>query len=272
VGVGLAGLLAGFVAGYGSPAADAAVTAFVLSPHAGPPGTVVQVSGAGCNPGLPGSAQTDFVAVTAAALGVVVKIPVHANGTWSGDFTVPATASSGAAEVAPICVSGALPSLTTIYMPQTFTVTAGPPTTPGTTTPPAGSTTPRTKPSDHPTTVFVPDDPSVVVGVPSTNPQVTSDSAGTDGTSPGAPGSTAGSHATSTAPHAAGNGKRPAAAGSATLEQADLGSYGASADDGGLGWLSWLLLLALVSAAGGATVLIWRARRTRAAATDGETV
>src|SRR5690349_14528601 len=116
-GVGVAALLVGFAVGFAAPVADAAVTAFALSPHAGPPGPVVQVSGAGCNPGLLGSAQTDFVSVTAPSMGVLVRIPTHANGTWSGSFTVPASASAGAAAVSASCVSGGLSSLTTIYTP-----------------------------------------------------------------------------------------------------------------------------------------------------------
>jgi hypothetical protein len=268
-GTGLVAMLAGLAACYAAPAADAALTAFTLAPHSGPPGTVVQASGTGCNPGLVGSAQTDFVSVTAPTLRVVVQIPVHANGTWAGSFTVPANADAGRVAVGAVCVTGGFPTLTTTYSPQTFTVTASPPTTPGTSTTRPGSSTTSTNPPHHPsTTVFVPDHPTVVVGAPSTSPPVTADTAGT---SPGGAGTIAGSHETSTSSRGPGKVKGSAAAGSATLAQADLGSYFGTGGDGGLGWLSWLLLLALLVAAGAATMLIRRARRARRAAIHGET-
>jgi hypothetical protein len=272
-GTGLIALLAGFAACYAPPAADAAITAFALSPHAGPPGTVVHVSGAGCNPGLLGSSQTDFVSVNAPTLRVVLRAPVSANGSWSGSFTVPADGGSGSsAAVAAVCVSSGLQSLTTIYSPQTFTVTAPPATTtPGTSTtrPGTGGTTPGSTPTPG---TLRPDHPSTVVADPSAGPHVTGDTAGTRVTSPGDTGSPAGSHAPSTTGPASGKTKHSASAGAATLQQADLGSYVGSGDESGLGWLSGLLLLALLIAAIGAPSMIWRARRARKAATDGEAV
>jgi len=269
-GTGVVALLAGFAACYAPPAADAAVTAFTLSPHAGPPGTVVHVSGAGCNPGLLGSPQTDFVSVTAPTLRVSVRVPVSANGSWSGAFTVPADGGSGSsATVTAVCVSGGFASLTTIYSPQTFTVTAPPATTtPGTSTTRPGSrgTTPGTTRPGHPGTVFVPDYPSTVVGMPSGNPHVTPDTAGTG---PGDTGSHAESHATSTT-RAPGKTKDAASGGPAALQQVDLGSYVGSGYDSGLGWLGGLLLLSLLIAAIGAALMIWRARRARRAATEGD--
>ena len=44
------------------------MVAFALAPQAGPPGTVVHVSGAGCSPGLLDSSDTDFVSVAAPSL------------------------------------------------------------------------------------------------------------------------------------------------------------------------------------------------------------
>jgi len=265
-GTGVVALLAGFAACYAPPAADAAVTAFTLSPHAGPPGTVVHVSGAGCNPGLLGSPQTDYVSVTAPTLRVSFRVPVSANGSWSGSFTVPADGGSGSsATVTAVCVSGGFASLTTIYSPQTFTVTAPPATTtPGTSTTRPGSrgTTPGTNRPGHPGTVFVPDYPSTVVGVPSGNRHVTP---GTAGTGPGDTGSPAGTHATSTT-GAPGKTKQPASGGPASLQEANLATLMPARNDGSLGWLAALMLLALVVAAAGASLSIWRARRAREAA------
>ena len=273
-GVGVVALLAGIAACYAPSAADATVTSFALSPHAGPPGAVVHVSGAGCNPGLLGSEQTDFVNVTAPSLRVLVRVPVGADGSWSGSFTVPADGIEGAAPVAAACISSGLSSLTTTYTPQTFTVTRPPPTTPGTsTTRPRSSTTHGTNPSNrHPaTTVFVPDHPSVVVGVPSSAPHVTDGTTGPGVTNPADSGTGTGSHAASTSRPGSGAPTHSVSPGSATLQQADLGSYAGSGDGGGLGWLSGLLLLALLIAACGATVLIRRARRAREAAAESET-
>jgi len=67
VGAAVLAVLAGVAACYAPPPAEAAITTFTVSPAAGPPGTVVHVSGAGCNPGLLGSAETDFVSVSAYA-------------------------------------------------------------------------------------------------------------------------------------------------------------------------------------------------------------
>jgi hypothetical protein len=270
-GPGLVALLAGFAACYAPPAADAAITPFALAPQAGPPGTVVHVSGAGCSPGLLDSPKTDFVRVTAPTLGVVLRAPVSASGAWSGSFIVPADGGSGSSAVAAVCVSSGLLSLTTIYSPQTFTVTSPPSTTkpgPSTTRPGSRGTTPASRPTPGSNP---PDHPSTVVGGPSAGPHVTGDTAGTRGTSPGAPSAPAASHAPSTT-RAPVNAKHSASAGPAALPQVDLGSYVGSGYDSGLGWLGGLLLLVLLIAAVGATFLIWRARRARNAAADGETV
>ena len=272
-GTGLIALLAGFAACYAPSAADAAVTTFALSPPAGPPGTVVHVNGAGCSPGLLGSSQTDFVSVNAPTLRVAFRAAVSANGSWSGSFTVPADGGSGSsAAVAAVCVSRGLQSLTTIYSPRTFTVTAPPATTiPGTSTtrPGTGGTTSGSTPAPG---THWPDHPSTVVGGPPAGPHVTGDTAGPRVTSPspGDTGSKANSHATSTTRPASGKTKRSASAGPVALQQVGLGYVG-SGDNSGLGRLGGLLLLALLIAAVGATFLIWRARRARKAAADGET-
>jgi hypothetical protein len=266
-GAGVVALLAGFAACYAPPAADAAVTTFALSPQAGPPGTVVHVSGAGCSPGLLDSADTDFVRVTAPTLGVVLRAAVSASGAWSGSFTVPADGGSGSSAVTAVCVSSGLLSLTTIYSPQTFTVTSPPATTkpgPSTTRPVPGGTTPGSTPTPA---RHRPGHPSTVVGAPSAGPHVTGDTAGTRGTSPAAPGAPAASHAPSTA-RGPGDTKPSASAGPAALPQVDLGSYVGSGYDSELGRLAGLLLLSLLIAAIGATFMIWRARRARRAATE----
>jgi hypothetical protein len=256
-------VLAGLAASYAPPGADAAVTTFALSPRSGPPGTVVHVSGAGCNPGLLGPPGNDFVTVTAPTLRVVVRVPVKdANGSWSGTFAVPAGSRTGTAgPVTASCVSSGLSSLTTTYKPQTFTVTAPPATTSGTsTTRPRSTTTPSTNPADH---------PSTVVGRPPVAPHVTGDT-GTRVSSPGDTGGPAGSNAPSTT-RGPGKPKHSASGGPASLQQVDLGSYVGSVGNDGLGWLSWLLLFALLIGAGGASSLIRRARRARESAAESET-
>ncbi len=138
--------------------AGAAITSFTLSPTSGPPGTVVNISGAGCSPGLTVSSSSDYVAVSGPTKQASMRIPVRANGSWHGSFTVSANATAGTsplgAPVLALCVSDGLPSITTVYTPQTFTITAAPttttprttnPTTPTPTTHRPGSTTPPTR-------------------------------------------------------------------------------------------------------------------------------
>ena len=259
-GMGVVALLAGFAASYAPPAADAAITTFALSPRSGPPGTVVHVSGTGCTPGLLGSPQSDFVEVSAPTFKVTVRLPVSASGAWRGTFTVPPNVALPSTVTA-TCVAGSVPSLTTIYTPRSFMVTSPAATTTPTTKPHTTHSTPTTRPKP-PTegTVVVPGHPSVT-GAPTGNPHAPNDSSGGDGNrsaggSPGAP----------THRHAVGKTAHGATADPATLQQAVLGSLTPSDRDDGLGWLGGLLLVALLIAASGAALLIWRARLAREAA------
>jgi hypothetical protein len=134
--------------------------------------------------------------------------------------------------------------------------------------PGTGGTTPGSIPTPG---THRPDHPSTVVAGPSAGPHVTSDTPGTSVTSPGDTGSKANSHATSTTRPASGKTKQSASGGPASLQEANLGILKPAGDDGSLGWLAALLLLALVIAAAGAPFLIWRARRAReAAVAEGE--
>ena len=151
-------LVAGLgVVGVAEPA-GAAVTTFAMSPAAGSPGTVVHVRGRGCAPGVLGSGNANFVTVTATTLDVAFRAPVAANGRWSGAFTVP-TGAAGSAPVTAACVSSNVLSLTTLYTPQVFRVTA----TPATTRPEPPTTG---EPGLGP--VYLPGDPTTTVGVPTT--------------------------------------------------------------------------------------------------------
>jgi hypothetical protein len=114
-------------------AAGAAVVPFGVSPSSGPPGTVVNISGGGCVPGVMVSASQDYVeVVSTTSPPAALHLAVAADGSWNGAFVIPANASAGPVAVTAICFSGGLPSLTATYLPQMFTVTG--PTSPATTT------------------------------------------------------------------------------------------------------------------------------------------
>jgi hypothetical protein len=263
--LGVVALVASFGVWFSAGAAQAAVTSFVVSPGSGPPGTVVHVSGSGCTPGLIGSKNANFVAVTATTLDVAFEAPVAPSGSWSGTFTVPAGARVGStAPVTAVCWSTGLPSLMTLYTPQSFRVTGASPTTnpPPTTGPGSGTTQP---PGTTPgTIVTIPGDSATVISPPSGDGAI-----GASGTPDGSGGSANAATPGTAAggPAANGGGKRADAAGAATLQQADLGALSAAGTgDGGLGWLGWALLLAVLLAAIGASGLIWRARQARESA------
>ncbi len=268
---GLAALLvaAGWVS---AGAARAAITSFTLSPASGPPATVVIVGSSGCSPGLTVSAASDYVAVTAPTLQVSTRVPVTGYGLWHGSFTVPAGASPAAAVVAALCVSDGLPSLTTLYTPQTFTVTAPPATTLPTTTTTPGTTNPTTPTTKRHSTgsTTPPTDgnpkPGGGGGSGSTVPVfggVPPDSSrGSAGTTPGSENGGSGNGGSGTT--------RPRAvqvdiSRAAQARAADLSVPGLSAarvqGSGGLGWLAWLLLLALVVAAVAAPYWLRRSRQ-----------
>jgi hypothetical protein len=256
--------------------AGAAITSFSLSPTSGPPGTVVNVSGADCKPGLTTSASNDYVAVAAPSMNVSLRVPVAPNGSWQGSFTVPADASSApssssANPVVALCVSDTLPSLTTVYMPQTFAVTAPPTTTPTTTTAPGSTkpTTPTTKPhepgSTTPPTEGGNPKPGRDGGATSTVPFVGAfppgPSGGGAGPNPAGPNrrgaTTAGPSSTQTEITRAALAARAARAADLSVPELPAAHVNGA---GGLGWLSWLLLLALVVAAFAAPLWLRRSR------------
>lgn len=260
-----------FVGSWSTGVAEAAITSFDLAPTSGPPGTVVKVDGTACSPGLTVSATDDYVAIAAPGFQVSMQAPVAANGSWHASFKVPAGANAGASPVAALCVSDGLPSLTTVYTPQTFTVTAPPSTTTTTTTAPGSSTTPTTKKPP-----------------PGTSPPT---HGGTPSTGDGNPGSTVPGSVVVPPPATSGNtGGGSTTGGSAKPSQraikADVSRAARAADlsapelpaslvtgAGGLGWLAWLLLVALVVAAVGAPYWLRRSRRPQAddAAAAGDT-
>jgi hypothetical protein len=255
--------------------AGAAVQAFTLSPTSGPPGTTVHVSGTGCSPGLVLSPAQDFVQVGSATVPPTSsRFAVAANGSWSGTFAVPANATAAPAAVSALCVSDGLQSLLTIYLPQTFTVTAAPapttvptttPTTSPTTTPTTGSTSPSTgtgPPTSRPTNTTVHSGPTTPgtgphSGPPTTTPAGSTVSTPGDGTGAviGGGGDTTGSGR----PSSSGGAGKPSATG--TGKTASPGITGTAADlstpslsdvteknSGAFGWLAWILIIAALSA------------------------
>jgi hypothetical protein len=225
--------------------AGAAITTFTMSPESGPPGTVVQVRGRGCAPGVLGSADANFVAVSVATFGVVVRAPVKADGRWNGAFTVPASGGGALGSPAPVtaaCVSTGVASLTTVYTPRSFSVTAVSPPTTRPDVPPSTD-----EPSDR--TVVIPGDTATVISVP---PNAGSDGEHADGTV------TAQSAPDERAAVRRDRDERAPAA--ATLRPAGLDTRSAAGAGGGLGWLGWSLLLILLLAALSASGYVWRTR------------
>jgi hypothetical protein len=234
----------------------------------------VTVSGSGCGPGLTHSAS-DYVSVSSTTLPLGVQVPVNGNGSWSTTFTVPPGTLPLPAAIAALCFTNGFPSLTTIYTPGTFTVTAAAPPPPPTAPPPA--TTPTT-----PGNTASPANP--------TTPTTKSTKPGNKGNQPGAD-SAGGTGSTSGAGRSgSGSGARRSGGGSGDEEFATLagtvengGSGGKSgvaaglrspelASDsndagGGLGWW-WLLVLVLLAAAVGGAWAWWRSRRAPGAAPE----
>ena len=235
-------------------------TSFHMSRGSGPPGTHVGVSGSGCAPGL--LLPSNFVTVAAATVPPTsVDLPVQANGSWSGSFTVPANAAAAPAAVSAVCLSSGLPSLLTIYTPKTFTVTGNlvptslalpSPTLPGT----PAITTPSDPGAPHPGTsspVAAPND-----RVEHGPPGGTVGTAGSADSKAGgeAPGwATIGTAAWAERHFNSGPGARAAELSSPAL----LASRGG--DGAGLGWLLWVLALILPIAGGGFYLWMRHARR-----------
>jgi hypothetical protein len=238
-----------------------------LTPASGPPGTVVSVHGRDCAPGLTVNAQ-DYVLITATTLlPAAVRIPVAADGSWTGTFKVPANAAQLSAAVAAACFTDGLPSLLTTYAPRVFTVTApppppntapsvppittgrgvggaGPPGTTGGAT--AGSTTPATAP------------PNAGSGTPS---PTTSGTGGpsASGTDPGTTTPTGGADAAAAAAEPLLDDALSREARSAGLQTPALARTPNRAG-AGLAWLNWILLAVLAGSIAGLGAWL---RRTR---------
>jgi hypothetical protein len=219
---------------------------FSLSPTSGPPGTVVTVSGTDCSTGLLLTGQDHVVVTATTLLPTSITVPVQANGSWHGSFTVPAGTPTLSALVAPVCMTdGLIPSP---YTPRTFTVSS--PTPP--TTPPTTATAPRS-----------------AGGPPGSTTSSTTAPAGTQGGAP--PAGSVGS----TTPHGATAGGPPAGptdaglqsaigdalateAQTAGLQSPSLAREAGADRAAGLAWLNWLLLAVLgAGVAGSIGVLRW---------------
>jgi hypothetical protein len=143
---------AALVAAAAAPA-GAAIGPVHTAPSSGPPGTTFTVSGSGCGPGLTLS-SADFASVSSSSLRLGVHVPVDHTGSWHTTFHVPSGSLPVPALVTAACFTNGLPSLTTIYTPATFVVTAAPtPTTsPPPPPPPPTSPTPAGSTGTSPTT------------------------------------------------------------------------------------------------------------------------
>jgi hypothetical protein len=250
-------VVAGLVVAGAAAPAGAAITTFTLAPAAGPPGTVVHVRGRGCAPGVLGSSRTNFVTVSAPTLDVAFRAPVRSAGTWDGSFTVPASGAgviARRAQVAAACISTGVASLTTIYAPETFTVTAAPRPAPDPGAPPTTG-----EPSDR--TVVVPGDTTTVISVPPTGDRGSADGiAVQDAAQPGSAEQAV----------AAPRDPKPRQPRPATLQPAGIDTRSAAAAGGtGLGWLGWTLVLVLLLTASGASGFLWRARHPHVRAEGG---
>jgi hypothetical protein len=251
--------------------AGAAVQSFSVSPSSGPPGTVVDVSGTACSPGITVTPTQDYVKISSTTLSLSTNIPVAANGSWHGSFTVPSNAPAAAGLILAVCFTNALPSLTTTYTPQEFTVTGNPATT-TTTTPNTLPTTPTTA---RQTTITPPPTTpgtSGPGGTPTTHPTNgstpgstgggnggggTGDGGSRGGGGSGSPGGSGIGGSTGSTSGAIG-GRTTSKAGStataARLRDPRLASSTSSRGGNGSLWVLWLVLIAL---AGGAGALLW---------------
>jgi hypothetical protein len=193
-----------------------------------------------------GSDRANFVAVSVATFGVVLRAPVEPDGRWNGSFTVPEGGAGALGSSAPVtasCVSTGIASLTTIYTPRSFSVTAvSPPNTAPDAPPSTG------EPSDG--TVVIPGDSATVISVPTSEGGNGEHAGRTDPAQRGADERTA-----------AARDRTERAAEPATLRPAGLDTRSAAGTSGAaLGWLGWSLLLIVLLAALGAAGYVWRAR------------
>jgi hypothetical protein len=243
--------------------AGAAVQSFDVSPPSGPPGTVVDVSGTACSPGITDTAQ-DYVQITSTTLAPSTNIPVAVNGTWHGSFTVPGNAAPTAGLIVAVCFTDGLPSFTTSYTPHGFTVTANPPattTTVGNPLPTTPTTARRTTITPAPTTVG-PNDPG---GTPTTYPSSGSTPGSTGGGNSGGGTGNGGSRrgaaggpgiggSTGSTPGVTRGAATSNVATAAGLRDPRLASSTSSRGGSGALWVLWLVLLLLAAGAG---ALLW---------------
>jgi hypothetical protein len=232
-------------------------TSFDMSPSSGPARTTVNVSGTGCSPGL--LPQSTFVAVEAATVPATsVRLKVHRDGSWSGSFTIPDNAPAAPAAVSASCVSGGLQSLLTVYTPRTFTVTGnGAPTTlasplpPPTTMPadPGNATDPNSPNPGTSSSVSVPHDP-IDAGA----------SGARGGRGDGTAADRRGSAVTAATVSRTDGTKSGPGTRAAELSSPEL-SVSRSGDGSGLGWLLWVLALAVP--VGGSALYLWMRRARR---------
>jgi hypothetical protein len=255
----------------------AGLTSFSMSPTAGAPGTTVYVSGSGCSPGLVVHPSQDYVELGATTLvPSTIHIAVAPNGSWSGAFVASSLAPAGAVAVAPVCVTNGIPSLTTLYSPQLFTVSA-PVQNPTTTT-----TTESSAPANGATTTL-PSNPGNGGGTGGGNsgggsgngggattvpPSGSGDGGGGSGRSAAGGGAHGGSaSATTIGPGAGANDTpRTGSAQRAGLAAASTSSGHSSSGSDGLAGPLWLLLAGLALL----TLLAWLEWRRRRHAVDAE--
>jgi hypothetical protein len=249
--------------------ADAAIGGFNVSPGSGPAGTTVTVNGTGCSPGLVNNAQ-DYVTIAAVTVPpTTFNVSVASNGSWSDDFAIPSLQPTLAVAITAVCFTNGLPSLTTIYTPQTFTVTDPAPSP--TTAPPTASTAPTTAPPDDsspPTTPTVTDDDdNPASGNDGNDGRTGNDGRDAPGSGGNDDGTTPATDPVTGAPIASGsdNDGTAGTAGNADASD-DARMTGAALDApeltavherGGPGRLSWFIWLLLAAAAGAIALYAW---------------
>jgi hypothetical protein len=238
--------------------AGAAVQSFGVSPSSGPPGTVVDVSGTACSPGITLTPE-DHVTISSTVLPLATNIPVAADGSWHGSFTVPGNATPGSGLIFAVCVNGLTLNPTT-YTPHGFTVTANPPattTTPGNPLPTTPTTARRTTITPAPT---IPG-PTGPGGTPTSGSTPGPTGGGNSGGGTGNGGSRRGAGggpgiggSTGSTPGVTRGAATSNAATAAGLRDPRLASSTSSRGGSGALWVLWLVLLLLAAGAG---ALLW---------------
>lgn len=173
------------ILGTGTAPAQAAApqTSFSRSPDRGPRGTVIKVSGSGCTDnGRPWEYAYVYFASVSTEPGkkyskASAHFPVHADGSWEGEFTVPADAPLGDYTVLGSCSAsdmdrecGRAPfTVTEASTPTTAPTTTAPPPPP----PPGMTIATTTSTTAPPKTMAVMTTTSVSTTTTSTAPAIT---------------------------------------------------------------------------------------------------